>query len=94
MYLLIFKLLNMKQKIFIISLTFWAILSALYIWYDIFDKTKSSIADSSYQSWMETAFWLVLQQWLDEACKPVNITDGTTQVNLINIECLQQAPVE
>ena len=74
-----------KVSILIIAL----LLSISYIWYGEFKNYRLKIVQNSYSKWMEVALWEIMRQALDESCKPINIWDSKTQVDLINIECLK-----
>ena len=79
----IFPYINSKKMSIV---TCALILSLWYIGYQEFNYYIFRVASNSYSKWLE----MVIKQATDKSCKPINIRNWETEVNLINIECLNQ----
>ena len=82
-----------KKWISKMILPVYVILSAIFIIYVAYSFLNTVIYNSGQQQWYETAI-IDLMNKVGAACEPVSLTAGETQVDVINIACLQQAPAE
>ena len=75
-------------------LVWYLILSALFIAFSVFNYIKFSVYSVGVQNGATQAVNSVINQALNTKCSSFSVSSWNTEVALINIKCLQQAPIE
>lgn len=74
-------------------LIFYVVLSALFIAYSSINYLKFSVYNAWFQDWVNNTIGGIITESTNE-CKPFNLYMWDNKVDLINMECLQQTPIE
>jgi hypothetical protein len=74
-----------------IAFVLWAIFSVLYISLDQFARFRYTLITQSYQSARQDLLHGFIAEATKKTCDTVSLTDGTTQVTVVNVDCLKPA---
>lgn len=77
-----------KQKILIYILLVIVIAFSIYTAKNIFDSYSNSLYIKAYNAGYEKAFNEVISSGQNESCEPFSVFNGETNINLINVDCL------
>ncbi len=80
---------GISSKIWKAVLIAWIVFSAAYIFYTEWKKFKLETVRASYEQGRTDAVNQVIIE--AQKCKPFPVYSGETEVNLLSIECVQQA---
>lgn len=77
-----------KLTIVIIVLIVWAVFSLVYMANDYWQDFKMGKMQAAYSNGSSQAVAQIIER--AKTCEPVNLYAGETQVNLIDVACLQK----
>lgn len=77
-----------KMAILLIVLIVWAVFSIVFMARDYWQEFKLGQMQTAFNQGVEQSIGQIMQQ--AKTCQPVNLYSGDTQVNLIDVACLQQ----
>ena len=72
----------------------WVVFSICYIAFDVYSAVRYGLMATSYQQGQKDTILAIISGASDKECKTVPLFAGDQKVNLVNVDCLKQAPAE
>ena len=75
-------------------LVWYLIFSVIFILVATVNQIKWTVYNIWVQDWVENAIGGIMSKAEDKECKAFTLFSGNAEVGLVNVKCLQQAPVQ
>jgi len=79
-----------KKTIFFLIIILWIGFSVIYIALDLWNDFKFQEINRAFESGRVETINQIIQQTVNRRCEPVRIFNEETEVNLIDMACVQQ----